>query len=161
MLRSLEKINQKLARRRNNCHFNTKCVHSNVVPKCFHLKSPVKGRTAEVTIKKAEKRLLNIAIAQGKFTIRKLNEEKETLLDKISREVSEDDATAILDYTTTSYEMEFAATKDRQQRKFHKIKGQNNEQTNKEETVIDKKRWVKNISSHTISEDEERILSRG
>ena len=120
--KSLEKINQKLVRWKNNCHFNTKCVHSNVVPKCFHLKSPVKGRTAKATVRKAEKRLLNIAIAQGHFTIRKLKEEKEEILEKLSRDVSDEDTgAAILDYATTTYEMEFAATKDRQQRKFHNL----------------------------------------
>ena len=121
-LRSLEKINQILARWKNNCHFNTKCVHNNVVPKCLHPKSPIKGRTAEITIKKAERRLLNIAIAQGHFTIRKPKEEKEAIWEKISHEIKDDETiAAILEYTTTTYEMEFAATKDRQQTKFHKI----------------------------------------
>ena len=114
-LRSLEKINQKLARWKNNCHFNTKCIHNNVVPKCLHLKSPIKGRTAETTIKKTEKRLLNIAIAQGHFTIRKLKEEKEVILEYISREIKDDDTIdAILEYTKTTYEREFAETKERQ-----------------------------------------------
>ena len=122
LLRSLEKTNQKLARWKNNCHFNTKCIRSNITPKCFHIKSPVKGRSAEATIRKTEKRLLNIAIAQGHFTIRKLKEEKEVILEKISCEIKDDNTiTAILEYTKTTYEREFAVTKGRQQRKFQKI----------------------------------------
>jgi hypothetical protein len=105
--------------------------------------------------------LLNITIAQCHFTIRKLKEEKETLLDKISREISDDETTAaILDHIATTYEREFATTKDRQIRKFHHIK-QRKALTIEEEEDIDKKRWVINISSHELSEKERDVLSKG
>ena len=53
---------EKLARWKNNYHFNLKCVRSNIVPKCFHLKSPIKGLVAERTISKIFGAFLGIGL---------------------------------------------------------------------------------------------------
>ena len=158
-LRRLEKTTEKLARWRNNRLFNTRCLHNNIVPKCFHLKSPVPGRTAENTIRKTEKRLLNIATAQCQFTIRKLEEEQRDLEEYLSRQLDRQTLAAILDFVKTSYEREFAATKQRQRRKFAALNKTKPEDG--KESTINQDRWVINLSSKNINEQEKSVLSKG
>ena len=162
LLRSLEKITEKLARWKNNSHYNWKCVHNNIVPKCFHLKSPVRGQLANNILRKAERRLLNVAVAQCQFTIRKLKEEKDQFWNKLVCEIdNEETVAAISKHLETIHEREFVTTKERQQRKFQQIKAAKRETADTEDNYIDKKRWVINISSHNINDAETSLLSKG
>ena len=160
-LRKLEKTTQKLARWKNHRHFNTKCAQNKLVPKRLHLVSPVKGKAVETTLRKSEQRLLNITIAQCHFTVRKLEEEKQELITSITDLVGETTTTAaILEHIATLHEREFATVNDRQRRKFQTIssKNINNGENN---SIIDKSRWVLNISSQNFSENEINVLKKG
>ena len=150
-LRLLEKTTEKLARWKNNKHFNQKCVRNNITPKCFKLTSPIQGEAVSTVLHKAEKRITNIAIAQCQFTIRKLTESKQNLLESIEREIDDDTKTAILKHLTAVYEREFTDTKDL-----------NNKQTTQINLKkIDKSRWVMNLSTHLINEAETSVLTKG
>ena len=155
----MEKTTEKLARWRNNRLFNTRCLHNNIVPKCFHLKSPVLGWAAKNTIRKTERRLLNIATAQCQFTITKLKEEQRYLEEFLSRHLDEQTMAVTLDFVKTSYEREFATTKEPQRRKFAAIKKTTSD--DREEHKINQDRWVINLSKKEIKERERSILSKG
>ena len=160
-LRKLEKTTLKIARWKNHRHFNTKCAQNKLIPKRIHLVSPVKGKAADLTLRKCEQRLLNINIAQCHFTIRKLEEEKEELISSITNLVGETSTkTAILEHVNTLHEREFATVKDRQRRKYETIRSHNN-QISENIPCIDKSRWVINISSKEISENELNVLKKG
>jgi hypothetical protein len=104
MLRLMEKTTEKLARWKNNKHFNLRCVRCNVVPKCLHLKPPIKGTSAKNLIQKTERRLLNIAIAQCQYTIRKLEDIKQETLENLRSQVSSETMDAILKHVTSVHE---------------------------------------------------------
>ena len=55
-LRGLEKTTRKVACWKNHRHFNTRCLHDNVIPKSLHLRSTVKGIKASTILRKAEKK---------------------------------------------------------------------------------------------------------
>jgi hypothetical protein len=159
MLRLMEKMTEKLARWKNNKHFNLRCVRCNVVPKCLHLKPPIKGTSAKNLIQKTERRLLNIAIAQCQYTIRKLEDIKQETLENLRSQVSSETMDAILKHVTSVHEREFATAKDRQCRKFMAIKSKATEE--QVSSSIDTNRWVLNLSKHQISEEEKNLLSKG
>ena len=157
-LRKLEKISEKLARWRNHRHYNIRCVHSNVTPKCFHLKSPVKGDSANRLLRRTEKKLLQIAIFQCNYTIVKLEEEKQSILIEIARQTSPSVKDAILKHIDDIYEREFTDTKDKQLEKFKQLTSKVQQDTTH---TINKERWVINLSKKEITETEKTILSRG
>ena len=160
-LRKLERTMQKLARWKNHRHFNIRCAHNNIIPKHLLLVSPVKGKAAEHILHRSEKRLLNIRIAQCQFTLRKLEDEKQELIGSMRNNITEPTTlSAILDHVNTSHEREFALAKDRQRRKFDTIAAKN-QHINENNSGIDKSRWVLNISSHQISENEINVLRKG
>ena len=64
-----------------------------------------------------------------------------------------------LDFVKTSYEREFATTKEPQRRKFAAIKKTTSD--DREEHKIDQDRWVINLSKKEINEREKSILSKG
>ena len=124
------------------------------------LKSNIKGTKAGEVVNKAEKRLLNIRIAQCNFTIRKLEDERDQLLEDICKQ-TEDLRQEITDHINNIYEWMHTKTKDKQQAKFDRLREKNVNTTQEDTTVVDTDRWVINLSSKMLDEHENEVLKKG
>ena len=159
-LRNVERTSEKLARWRNHRVFNLRCSHSNIIPNHVKLKSNITGTKAVKVVNKAEKRLLNIRIAQCNFTIRKLENERDQLLEEICKQ-AEDFRREITDHINNIYERMHTRTKDKQQAKFDHLREKNIRTSQDDTTTVDTERWVVNLSNKTLDEHENKVLKRG
>ena len=113
-LRGLEKTTRKLACWKNHRHFNTRCLHDNVIPKSLHIRSTVKGIKASTILRKAEKKLLNIRISQCHFTVNKLQDEKELLEVNLRTKLTETEMEEVTAFIEHAHETTFRETRERQ-----------------------------------------------
>ena len=121
MLRKLERTVDKLARWKNHLIFNIRCVKCNFTPKTLKLHSPVNGLKASRILKKTERRLLNIRIAQCTFTIRKLKDERTKIEEELYGKVG-DASEKLQQHIEAIYKWKFEETKTSQKKKFEKLR---------------------------------------
>ena len=164
MLRGLEKTTRKLACWKNHRHFNTRCLHDNVIPKSLHIRSTVKGIKASTILRKAEKKLLNIRISQCHFTVNKLQDEKELLEANLRTKLTETEMEEVTAFIEHAHETTFRETRERQQRKYDQLlskqqHGADSPQLDDPDNITE--RWVINLANRHLDSDEVSLLKKG
>ena len=178
LLPQWEKLEKKMANYRNHLRFTIKCLKNEVIPVSVRLKTNIKTPKGIQIIRKAEKQLLNERIRSITNTIELLmlkrdtcsNKVKEILLEKDDHNTLEDCNNLIervKEYRHNSIMM-------RQKAKFEGLmqqkqggcsnqwevsSPQNRDMSNND--TDDTKKWVRNLSSIPLSEDQERLLAWG
>ena len=165
-LRGLDKLTRKVACWKNHRHFNTHCLHDNIIPKSLQLRSTVKGIKASTTLRKAEKKLLNIRISQCHFTVNKLQDEKELLEANLRTKLIETEMEEVTAFIEHAHETTFRATRERQQRKYDQLlskqqgsHGADSPQLDDPDNITE--RWVINLANRHLDSDEVGLLKKG
>ena len=178
LLRQWEKLEKKMANYRNHLRFTIKCLKNEVIPVSVRLKTNIKTPKGIQIIRKAEKQLLNERIRSITNTIELLmlkrdtcsNKVKEILLEKDDHNTLEDCNNLIervKEYRHNSIMMRQKAKFEglmQQKQGGHSNQGevgspQNRDMSNND--TEDTKKWVRNLSSIPLSEDQERLLAWG
>ena len=120
-LRGLEKMSRKVASWKNHRHFNTRCLHDNIIPKSLQQRSTVKGIKMSTILRKAEKTLLNIRISQCHFTMNKLQDEKELLEANLRTKLTKTEMEEVTAFIEHAHETTFRVKRERQQRKYEQL----------------------------------------
>ena len=171
-----------MANYKNHLRFTIKCLKNEVIPVSVRLKTNIKTPKGIQIIRKAEKQLLNEHIRSITNTIELLmlkrdtcsNRIKEILLDKNDHNTLEECKILI----ERIREYRHNSIMRRQKAKFEglmqwkqggrsnqvKIGSSQNRDINDTDTDIDiedKNKWVRNLSSIPLSEEQERLLAQG
>jgi hypothetical protein len=167
-VRKLENIEKKIARWKNHRLFNIRCLRVDIIPASIRLDSTVRGRNADKIIHNTERKLLNERIKICEFTIKKLSGEKAAIVLQITTVVSTNTMAEVEVHIAQAQKAEFDNTKTRQRRKFDSLVNKRKavqmklkEQTNAKSSVVDKNRWVMNVSSKELSDTEVSVLKKG
>ena len=172
LLQQWEKLEKKMADYRNHLRFTIKCLKNEVIPVSVRLKTNIKTPKGIQIIRKAEKQLLNECIRLITNTIELLmlkrdtcsNKVKEILLEKDDHNTLEECKILmerVKEYRHNSVMMRQKAKFEglmQQKQGGHSNQGEVSRDTNNTE---DTKKWVRNLSSIPLSEDQERLLAWG
>ena len=167
LIKELESISLKIGRSKSHLRFNLQCKHTDIIPKYLKLKSPIKGNLTRNVLHAAEKSLLNIRIKELNEVLRQLAIRKSATRKKILNTLPEAIANKILEINTRRESNSFDKARDRQKEKYYKLRygdhykiATNHKSANKvgPEEI---KKWVKNISSKELTDDQLSLLARG
>ena len=163
-LRVLEKTTRKVACWKNHCHFNTRCLHDNIIPKSLQLRSAVKGIKASTILREAEKKLLNIRISQCHFTVKKLQDEKELLEANLNTKLTETEMEEVTAFIEHAHETTFQETWER--RKYDQLLSKQQHGADSpqlDDPVNITERWVINLVNRHLHchSDKVSLLKKG
>ena len=171
-----EKLEKKMANYRNHLRFTIRCLKNGVIPVSVRLNTNIKTPKGIQIIRKAEKQLLNEHIRSITNTTELLmlkrdtcsNKVKEILLEKDDHNTLEDCNNLIervKEYRHNSIMMIQKAKFEglmQQKQGGHSNQGEvSSPQNGDNNDTEDTKKWVRNLSSIPLSEDQERLLAQG
>ena len=162
-IRRLERLRIKYGRYSNHLRFSLRCHHSDLLPNDLQLKCKVHTQKARDVLNKASKTLLQERI--------RLNHNKRNFLkqeiDKVDTKLKEtieqklyDDVKTIHTFTQKK-EMELS--KVRQVKKYDRLKARKEKEDGltDQNKVVDRNRWVLNLSDKQLNDSEISLLSKG
>ena len=178
LLQQWEKLEKKMADYRNHLRFTIKCLKNKVIPVSVRLKTNVKTLKGIQIIRKAEKQLLNEHIRSINNTLELLMLKRDTCPNKVKELILEKDDHNTLEECNNLIERVKEYRHNhimrRQKAKFEALiqqkqggcsnQGEVSSPQNRDmlnNGTEDTKKWVRNLSSTPLSEDQERLLARG
>ena len=121
----------------------------------------MKTTRAREAVRKCSRILLQERIHLNHLKRNRLKLSVENLTSTLKNRLSEDQFNNIKTIHTSHYEKEMSKTKDRQRRKFDNLLSKSNSDTiNIDNSIVDKDRWVHNLSSRVLTSTE-KDLSKG
>ncbi|XP_071944743.1 uncharacterized protein [Antedon mediterranea] len=168
IVRKQENIAKKISRQRNHRVFSLHCKRLDITPPSLKLYRPIKSSKAEEIIKHAERQLLRERIRITTNKITQLEGKKKDLNEEIVSLIPNGgDITNVCNHVNKVCEAEFLKCRSRQQNKllWWKNKAENAARDLHQEQDLSGKilreKWVVNLSSKLVSEDEISALQRG
>ena len=174
-VRDLESTSRKIADFRNHLRFSLRCLKVSVTPVSLRLKTPMRSFNANRIIFNAERKLLNERMRQINYKLDGLNARKASLEQLLRGKLSEKTFAEAKEFVTRGQLSQHEKGKARQKNKFDRLQQKNvisaadndpnwrasMSQPNATTQTKTDERWIKNLSSHTLSEPEKSLLSRG
>ena len=174
LLQQWEKLEMKMANYRNHLRFIIKCLKNEVIPVSARLKTNIKTPKGIQIIRKAEKQLLNEHIRSINNTIELLMLKRDTCSNIVKEIILEKDDHNTLEECNNLIERvkeyRHNSIMRRQKAKFevliqqkqggHSNQGEVSSPQNRDmfnNGTEDTKKWVRNLSSTPLSEDQERL----
>ena len=176
LLQQWEKLEKKMADYRNHLRFTIKCLKNEEIPVSVRLKTNIKTPKGIQIIRKAEKQLLNEGIRSITNTIELLMLKRDTCFNRVKEILLEKDDHNTLDDCNNLIqrvkEYRYNSIMMRQKAKFEGLMQQkqggcsnqgeaSSPQNSDNNDTEDTKKWVRNLSSIPLSEDQERLLAQG
>ncbi|XP_078347130.1 uncharacterized protein LOC144632375 [Oculina patagonica] len=124
----------------------------------------MKGIKTTRIILNAERKLLQERIRQCDFTIRKYEENMEELKSSLQSKVSTEINNRILTLFANTHSSHFEEAKSRQRHKFDRLQSKQKTELptlNTEDTKIDQRKWVINLSDRSLTDSEQSVLMKG
>ena len=166
-MRNYGKTAERLARYKNHFIFNLRCKSSRITPPSLRVKrrfsTPNAWRIANRASQGFLRERLRIAIREKQ----RLEDEQKWSAIGLQRTLDNDDFQKTMRMTEATAEATFKRCRDRQIRKFDSLlrssKPCPQRQTTIETTnsVVDKQKWIVNLSKHQLNEEETSVLTRG
>ncbi|XP_072022763.1 uncharacterized protein [Amphiura filiformis] len=162
-VRDFERNERKIARHRNHLICSLRCKELNLTPNSLRIKCPIKTARARDIINRAQKDLLRERIRNINNKLDNLNQEKSELSVQLNNKFNEDEQRHLASHIDNCKQSEFKAVKDRPVKKLDELR---EKQKPKNEPDIDLsgtqlKRWVVNISKHTLTKPDTSLLAKG
>ncbi len=151
---------ENLVKQRCHLFFNHQCKESKILPPSLRIKSPVKSEAGESLARSYGFKFLSLRISDNHFKIKKFESDidkasttvKETCSDRLWRHIQRD----LKLYKNTV----FCKTRETHRKKMEKLKrSQGGQRPNN--MLVDKSKWVINLSKRTLSDDEQSVLQKG
>ena len=160
-VRLLERTKLKYGNYTNHLRFSLRCLHANLLPNDLQLKCKVNTSRSREILHKAGKFLLQERIHLNHVTRDGLKQKVEELSSKLTQKLSTEEYDKISSIHAQNYEKVMTSVKERHVRKFNCLvaKTARIDQANK--TIVDKERWIMNLSDKVLSETEISLLSKG
>ena len=172
LMQQLENLEKKMADYRNHRRFTIKCLTKEVIPVSIRLKTNIKTSKGLQIIRRAEKQLLNERIRSINNTLQLLMMKRNTCIEELKDTIldKEDDQKTFEECETLIKRViECCHNKvmQRQKQKFEalqqKTSGHSNEGQHicSDNTTVDTRMWVKNLSDTPLTSKQERLLAQG
>ena len=149
---------EKLARHSNHLTFLIRCRNNGIIPQGLRISLPAKlhnTRKLNDISTKTSGSLLRALISDTRTKKARIKKEIDTLTAMIRNDEDEERRSRIISWCSQAAEKAFAAAKTRQKLKFEKLRDA------RHTTPLDPKKVVKNFSSRSLTDDEERVLALG
>ena len=148
----------------NHHHFNLRCLKSNLIPASLCIKSPVDTHRARTAAKRASRIFLQECVKTSIRACGAAKEAAKACWRRLQNSVSEEDIETIEKVCQGTAEKTFRKFKERQCRKFERLRGKTTHTgitfENPSELNL-RPSWIVNMSDRKLSEAEESILSKG
>ena len=157
---SLQQQKIKKAIAKNQLILLQRCIHHNITPKSFQLKSPLKTKKAFNVMKEYSRKLIVIANNGAKQRMDEATVKVKQICENLKRSVK-DEHFALIDRTTEkSNEKEFTKKKNHLINKFEILKN-NTGKKSKEKTTSYIKQAVINLTDTELTEEQKFLLNLG
>ena len=166
-VRNLEKLSKKIGRYSSHLRFVLHCKHKDVIPKFARISMKDTLHAVREIKRKAERSILNVHVTENRKKKEKLKKIKQSLQMKIKTTLSEEDFNAVMCMHKHVEDREFNKTRDIQKKKFDKLKngtanpGVDRNHQQEDVNIQNSDKWVKNISSYTLTPAQECLLKKG
>lgn len=161
-VRRLERTSLKYGNYTNHLRFSLRCLHTNLLPKDLQLKCKVNTTRSREILHKAGKLLLQERIHMNHMKRDRLKREVECLRSNLKEKLKPDEFDAISIIHAHTLEKNMTTAKERHLKKFENLVNKQNarkEQDNQSE--LDKSRWIMNLSTKELTNDQTKLLSKG
>ena len=156
---------EKLARFRNHVVFTARCKHAGVAPTSLKVRCPITTRRGRNIAERAERQFLNERLRVTNYRVKNLEEEKKWREIGVRRALDTEDLERFMRISNENAELVFTKTRDRQKRKFDKLMDTHNRPKAYTQAgtrdIIDKTKWVYNLSAHELTKEETSVLQKG
>ena len=159
-LRFLENTEKKIARLRNHIVFTLRCKEENIIPPSLKVKCPIETASARTIVNRARIGLLRERL---RVSNNKLNDLRKTKVESESRlfdKLPSDRCDVITAHLTRVRELEHKQTKWRHAEKLKRWMDRKNTIA-EEEGSNNKEKWVRNLSSKSLTQSETSLLAKG
>ena len=147
-----------IARHRNNIIFDLRCKKAGLLPPSLRIRSPIStGRGIRIATR-ASQQFLNEHIRYGNQQKKALTDEMRWIELELRRRMNEEDFNTITTMAQSTAEATFRRRKEHQQTKFEKLR---NRSQPKEVNTKEPSTWVVNLSSHQLTQAEQKVLAKG
>ena len=157
LVKSYERCVEKLARYKNHVVFNLRCKSSGVVPPCLRVRPPLKTVRAQRIAERASEGFLQERIREAVVKKKRLDDDRKWIALGLKRRLHQDDFDKVVRMVTQRGEATFVKTRDKQEEKFARFQNRNEAPRRCRTQEI----WVRNLSSHKLTEEETAVLGRG
>ena len=158
---------ERIARYKNHVIFNLRCKEQGIIPRSLHVKSPIDTERGKRIASRASEQFVNERLRLTNYRLRQLEDERKWREIGLRRAMSQEHFAKIMQMSEETAEYEFNKTKEQQRRKMDRWNKKKDEYTNNRPTnppemqrPIDKK-WVINLSSHVLTDNQRKALERG
>ena len=156
---SLQRQKIKKAIAKNQLIFLQRCIHNNITPKSFQLKSPIKTKKAFNVMKEYSRKLIVIAKNGAKQLMHEATKKLKQICGNLKRRVK-DEHFALFDRTTEkSKEKEFTKKKNHLINKFEILENSTGKKSKEKTTYI--KQAVINLTDIELTEEQKSLLNLG
>ena len=168
--REWEKIEKKIAAFQNHLHFTLHCKHHSVFPPSLTLKCSIKGKGAKDILIRAQKALTNERINRINKQLDYYKNVRSTIDELLFCELPEHYYIAVKQWMTQAHHTHFNNIRTRQRNKFDKLWTKHNNTVKDSDTIVPvteedkhnlRKKWVTNLSSRELTQDETSLLQKG
>ena len=167
-----EKIEKKMANYRNHGRFLIKCLKQEITPVSIKLKKNIHTTKASDIIRRAEKQLLDERIRSINNMIEIDMNKRDAYLHQLERVLDQDSIEECKSFIKRVIECRHRRVYDRQRAKFEvlvqqKTSGHSNKDVQKNRAIdsninkAERKKWVINLSSTPLTEDQKKLLAHG
>jgi len=162
-IRRLERLRIRYGNCTNHLRFSLRCLHSDLLPKDLKIKCKVNTRRSREILRRASRMLLQERIHLNHNKRAHLLKGIEELDKSIGDIISKEHYETIRQIHDKTYNSSLANVKARQVKKFTNLEETNELPSihNDSTETVDKSRWVLNLSSKQLDNDQISLLSKG
>ena len=161
--RELERSELKCARYTNHLRYSLRSLHNNLITNDLYLKPKLQDPKSRKILDKSSRLLLQTRIHENHYIRKNLQSSVKQTTDNLSDTLTEEHFTHMQEIHSKTYKHELEKTKELQLKKcntlYQKRKDNQQKEINKQTaTTIDKSKWIINLSTYNITEDERELL---
>ena len=161
-VRQFEKDLRRKAALTNHLIFNLRCKSELLTPKSLQIRSPIKTSSGTKIAEKASRLFLLERIRVTHHQKRRVLEKLEKVENELKTTLSPGDFQKISQITNRAAEGTFSRSRERQLKKLEHLRlEQKREVTLKPEYLVNRTRWLVNLSNTILDKDEEEVLKLG
>ena len=160
LVRSYGKGVEKLARYKNRVIFNLRCKTSRQIPQSLRVRPPIRTARGQAIAERASFSFLKERIRLSISKKERLEDQRKWTAIGLQRNLREEDFQKVMGMSADREETTFGAQKRKHIEKFDALQ-RRSEMIGHRKDPRHKQNWVKNLSSHELTDVELKVLERG
>ena len=158
---SYGKCLEKIARHKNHVVYSLRCKDEGYIPKSLRMRTPVDTIQGRAIAQRASRQFLNERLRLANNRLRQLEDERKWREIGLQRALSGADLERVKKMATDNAEHVFVQTREKQKEKLARCIRKEEAKGNQDQEQETKKKWVVNLSTHTLTTGEKSILEKG